>query len=106
VNDPKTTSRVGEQHISGVNTIMTMIQKSRVAVVLLAGAVFASPGAAFAGCATGAAVGGVAGHMAGHHALLGAAAGCALGHHHAVEKKRAEQAQAAAHQAPPASAPH
>jgi hypothetical protein len=33
----------------------------------------ASPGVAYAGCATGAAVGGVAGHVAGHHAILGAA---------------------------------
>jgi hypothetical protein len=28
-------------------------------------------------------VGGVAGHFAGHHALLGAAAGCVIGHHYA-----------------------
>ena len=32
------------------------------------------------GCLTGAAVGGVAGHMAGH-GVLGAAGGCAVGHH-------------------------
>ncbi len=55
----------------------------------------AVPGAAFAGCASGAVVGGVAGHVAGHHAVLGAAAGCVIGHHRAVEKRRAEQAQAA-----------
>ena len=34
------------------------------------------------GCVKGAIVGGVAGHMAGH-GKLGAAAGCAVGHHDA-----------------------
>jgi uncharacterized protein YcfJ len=34
------------------------------------------------GCIKGAVVGGVAGHMAGH-GKLGAAAGCAVGHHEA-----------------------
>ena len=33
------------------------------------------------GCLKGAAVGGVAGHVAGHHAIIGAAAGCAIEHH-------------------------
>lgn len=33
------------------------------------------------GCLKGAVVGGVAGHFAGHHPILGAAAGCAIGHH-------------------------
>ncbi len=33
------------------------------------------------GCLKGAVVGGVAGHFAGHHALVGAAGGCAVGHH-------------------------
>jgi hypothetical protein len=35
------------------------------------------------GCIKGAVVGGLAGHVAGHHGLLGAAAGCAIGHHEA-----------------------
>lgn len=35
------------------------------------------------GCVKGAVVGGVAGHMAGHHGVLGAGAGCAIGHHEA-----------------------
>src|SRR5579883_1776438 len=39
-----------------------------------------------AGCLSGAAVGGVAGHLAGHHGVLGAAAGCAVGHHEAKKK--------------------
>jgi uncharacterized protein YcfJ len=33
------------------------------------------------GCVRGAVVGGVVGHFAGHHALVGAAAGCVIGHH-------------------------
>jgi hypothetical protein len=37
--------------------------------------------AAARGCVSGAAVGGVAGHVAGHHAVIGAAAGCAINHH-------------------------
>jgi uncharacterized protein YcfJ len=36
------------------------------------------------GCIKGAIVGGVAGHMAGH-GKLGAAAGCAIGHHEATK---------------------
>lgn len=43
------------------------------------------------GCLKGAAVGGVAGHMAGH-GVLGAAAGCAIGHHEA-NKNTPEQAR-------------
>jgi uncharacterized protein YcfJ len=38
------------------------------------------------GCIKGAIVGGVAGHMAGH-GKLGAAAGCAIGHHEANKQK-------------------
>ena len=41
-----------------------------------------------AGCVTGAVVGGIAGHMVGHGGV-GAAAGCAVGHHHS--KKKQEQ---------------
>ena len=33
-----------------------------------------------ANCVTGAVVGGVVGHFAGHNALLGAGAGCVIGH--------------------------
>ena len=47
------------------------------------------------GCLSGAAVGGVAGHYAGHHGVLGAAAGCAVGHHAAVVKNRNAAAAAA-----------
>ena len=41
------------------------------------------------GCIKGAVVGGAAGHMAGHHGLLGAAAGCAIGHHEARKNEKA-----------------
>ena len=66
--------------------------KIKSAVVGLLMAATAGAGAADAGCLTGAAVGGVGGHFAGHHALLGAAAGCAVGHHMAVMKHRRERA--------------
>jgi hypothetical protein len=48
-----------------------------------------------AGCLKGAAIGGVAGHYAGHHGLLGAGAGCLIGHHEANKhaRERAEQAR-------------
>jgi hypothetical protein len=45
------------------------------------------------GCIKGAVVGGAAGHMAGHHGLLGAAAGCAIGHHEARKNETATQNQ-------------
>jgi hypothetical protein len=46
-----------------------------------------------AGCLKGAAIGGVAGHFAGHHGLLGAGAGCIIGHHEATKhaRERVEQ---------------
>lgn len=43
------------------------------------------------GCMSGAVVGGVAGHVAGHHGLLGAAAGCAVGHHEAVRRREQQE---------------
>lgn len=46
-----------------------------------------------AGCLTGAAVGGVVGHVAGHHGLVGAAAGCAIGHHSAKVKQDRQATQ-------------
>jgi uncharacterized protein YcfJ len=47
-------------------------------------------GASAKGCIKGAVVGGVAGHMAGH-GKMGAAAGCAVGHHEANKKDDAAQ---------------
>ena len=56
------------------------------AAACLAALSLASVGNADAkGCIKGAVVGGVAGHMAGH-GKLGAAAGCAIGHHEANKK--------------------
>ncbi len=46
-----------------------------------------------AGCLKGAVIGGVAGHYAGHHGLLGAGAGCAIGHHEASKAARQQQQQ-------------
>jgi hypothetical protein len=47
------------------------------------------------GCIKGALVGGIAGHYAGHHGVLGAAAGCVVGHHmakqHAMQDHALEQ---------------
>jgi hypothetical protein len=54
-----------------------------------------------AGCLKGAAIGGVAGHFAaGHHGLLGAGAGCIIGHHEASKhaRERAEQDRASHNQ--------
>jgi uncharacterized protein YcfJ len=44
------------------------------------------------GCIKGAVIGGVAGHMAGH-GKLGAAAGCAIGHHEANKAETNKSAQ-------------
>jgi hypothetical protein len=57
------------------------IMKTIFAAVCLLSLALASPVQA-KGCIKGAIVGGVAGHMAGH-GKLGAAAGCAVGHHEA-----------------------
>ena len=55
-------------------------------------AVAASPASA-AGCLSGAALGAAAGHLAGH-AVLGGAAGCAVGHHHAKTVENRQQQNA------------
>src|SRR5580658_5168532 len=67
-----------------------MLLPAAVAFLMAAGWV-AAPAQA-AGCLKGAAVGGVAGHLAGHHAVLGAGAGCVIGHHEATRHAR-EKAQ-------------
>jgi hypothetical protein len=48
-------------------------------------------------------VGAVAGHFAHHHAVLGAIAGCAVGHHLAVKAREEKAAKA---QTPPTPKPH
>ena len=54
--------------------------------------ILATGGAEAKGCIKGAIVGGAVGHYAGHHGLLGAGAGCIIGHHeankHARERER------------------
>jgi hypothetical protein len=51
------------------------------------------------GCIKGAIIGGAAGHLA-HHTLLGAAAGCVIGHHEAVKADKAQQEQQLQNQQP------
>jgi hypothetical protein len=55
------------------------------------------------GCIKGAVVGGVGGHFL-HHPVMGALAGCAIGHHEAVKRDRALKAAAA--QKPPVQHAH
>ena len=45
------------------------------------------------GCLKGAVVGGTAGYFAGHHGILGAAAGCVIGHHQANKRARMQDNQ-------------
>ena len=61
----------------------------RIALIsaLTVGAFLAGAPAEAKGCLKGAVVGGVAGHMAGH-GKMGAAAGCAIGHHNANKKAK------------------
>ena len=77
-----------------------MLRGSVLGPVLGAVAMIATAGSAeAAGCLKGAAVGGVGGHFVGKgHAVLGAAAGCAIGHHRA--KVAARKAAATAPAAP------
>ncbi len=58
----------------------------------LAVAAVLGAGSAQAGCVTGAIVGGIAGHMVGH-GKVGAAAGCAVGHHNAKKQQQGGDAQ-------------
>ena len=62
------------------------------AFAVLLTASWATAPAHAAGCLKGAVVGGVAGHFAGHHGVLGAGAGCVIGHHEATKRAR-EKAQ-------------
>ena len=56
--------------------------------VAVTGLALSSTPALARGCLKGAVVGGVAGHFAGHHGLLGAGAGCIIGHHEANKRER------------------
>ena len=69
-----------------------MIDGKLTAGLLAATLVFgAGPAADARGCIKGAVVGGVVGHLAHHHALLGAAAGCVIGHHLAAKREREQR---------------
>jgi len=60
----------------------------------LASLAAAAPAANAEGCIKGAVVGGVAGHFVGKgHGLLGAGAGCAIGHHEANKQAHEQQPQ-------------
>lgn len=71
--------------------------------VAMAGLALGSTPASAKGCIKGAIVGGVAGHFVGHHGLLGAGAGCVIGHHEA--KKHARERDRAYHEGYGTSAP-
>ncbi len=60
--------------------------------IALASASLMTASAEAKGCIKGAIVGGVAGHLAGH-GKVGAAAGCAVGHHNASKKDQQQNAQ-------------
>jgi hypothetical protein len=66
-----------------------MIKTFGCAAIAVALVVITAPADA-KGCIKGALVGGVAGHFAGHHGVLGAAAGCAIGHHEANKPKNTQ----------------
>jgi hypothetical protein len=72
------------------------LMNRKIASLVIACATLSAAGAVQAkGCLEGAAVGGVAGHEAGKHGAVGAAGGCAVGHHEANKKQKAQQAAGA-----------
>jgi hypothetical protein len=76
------------------NLLEIRIMKTTLAIFVAALLALAANSPANAkGCIKGAVVGGVAGHVAGHHGVLGAAAGCLYGRHHAKEQERERQRQ-------------
>jgi uncharacterized protein YcfJ len=68
--------------------------KSRILAALVVIAAIAPIQVEAKGCIKGAIVGGIAGHMAGH-GKLGAAAGCAVGHHEANKPHPGQEGQPA-----------
>lgn len=71
-----------------------MIERVAGAAAIVAALFLAAPQGAHAdGCLKGGAVGGLAGHEVGSgHAVAGAAAGCAIGHHEASKKAKERSA--------------
>ena len=67
--------------------------KTLATLLAVAALTLAANSAEAKGCIKGAVVGGVAGHYAGHHGLLGAAARCLYGRHHAKEQARQQDQQ-------------
>jgi len=68
------------------------VQSAVLAASCMAGlGLCASPAYAL-GCLSGATAGAVAGHVAGGHAVMGAAAGCLVGHELAVKRDREAEA--------------
>ncbi len=65
-----------------------MTAKTLIVIMGLVAVGFSASSADAKGCIKGALIGGVAGHYAGHHGLLGAAAGCAIGHHEAKKREQ------------------
>ena len=77
----------------------------KIAALVIAGSMVFASAADAKGCLKGAVVGGVAGHFMHRHTVLGAVAGCVIGHHMAVTKEQQEKAarekqQQAQHQNP------
>jgi hypothetical protein len=83
---------------------MRAIFASTLFAVATAAFTLSSPPASAKGCLKGAIIGGVAGHFAGHHSLLGAGAGCVIGHHEAT--KHARERQRAYREGYGSSSPH
>ena len=67
---------------------------------LLIVAIGASAPAQAKGCIKGALIGGTAGHFARHHGVIGALAGCAIGHHQANKRVQPNAPQSSYGQAP------
>jgi hypothetical protein len=74
-----------------IAAMKTLLHATALAAVTITLALVSAPANA-KGCLKGAAVGGVAGHVAGHHGLIGAAAGCAIGHHEANKQDKTNPA--------------
>ncbi len=89
-----TRSYVKRLLLEDVGPFASEVNMKLLLVALVAsGLALVSTGADAKGCLKGAVVGGAAGHFAGHHGLLGAAAGCAIGHHQANKAAKQQQSQ-------------
>jgi hypothetical protein len=69
---------------------MNKLRNTLLGAAVLALTLMVATSADAKGCIKGAVVGGVAGHVA-HHTLLGAAAGCVIGHHEAAKRAKEEK---------------